>query len=855
MADKDLRDLLDGLFSDLPIEAAPTPDSSRDHVPGQKDELLARAVESITDAVIITDPNSIIQFVNPAAEQLTGYSMAELLGQTTDLFASGQDPSSLYEEMWETVMSGQAWHGELTNRRKDGTFYEAALTISPMLDEHGKVNQFVSVQRDIATVKQSETKYRTLFTHIADPIFIVDQETTRFLDCNQAALDRYGYTLDELQGMTLLQLYPAEEMENVQVKLGDAKTGILRHTHISKDGERLFVEIHSARIEHMGGNAWISIVRDITERQVPVLEQADLLTTLGRRNAQLQAAAQVSRAVSSILSLDDLLPQVVELIRTHLNLYYAGIFLVDESGEWSGEPGKWAVLRSGSGEAGRQMMTSDHKLEIGGTSMIGWCIANRKARISLRAGEEAMRFANPLLPETRSEIALPLISHNQVIGAMTIQDTGKAAFSQDDISILQTMADQLANAIENARLFQESGRQITELAIVNEISQAISSAFQLDELMETVRQQVNRLFDTTNFFIATYQEGSDKWQSTFHLEDGRRQASAWYGIKAGLTGHIIRSRQPLLFRSVQETIAFHQSQGASLIGETAHSWLGVPLVSGDKVVGVMAVQDYMREYLYSDQDLALFLTIAAQVAVALDSLRLLQETRRRAQELEVINRIGGAITSILDLDEVLYQIADTIKTHFKCYFVGISLLEEGRLVFHGGSTIGDSDVPLGLVGFDLGRGPSLIAQAARTGQPVLVNDVLADSRYLPLDELPDTRSELDLPIEVKGQVIGVLDVQSAQPDAFSPADVELLQSLANQAGIAIDNAHLFHETQVRAGREQILRQVATRVGGAPDVDTVMRTAVLEIGRILGRQTFIYLNDQEESSVSKSTKET
>ena len=194
-------------------------------------------------------------------------------------------------------------------------------------------------------------------------------------------------------------------------------------------------------------------------------ERERLLTALERRSAQLQTALEVSSAVSSILDPGELIQQVVNLVRERFELYYAGLFLVDQTGEWTGEPDRWVVLRAGTGEAGQKMLEQDHKLEAGGTSMIGWCVANKQARIALDVGEEAVRFENPLLPETRSELALPLISRRQVIGAMTIQSTQEAAFSEEDIAVLQGVADQIAIAIENARAYElerEAARQLRE---------------------------------------------------------------------------------------------------------------------------------------------------------------------------------------------------------------------------------------------------------------------------------------------------------------------------------------------------------------------------------------------------------
>ena len=173
------------------------------------------------------------------------------------------------------------------------------------------------------------------------------------------------------------------------------------------------------------------------------------------RTGQLLIAAKVSRAASTILEPDELCQQVVDMVRDRFDLYYVSLFLVDEKGEW-------ATLYAGTGEAGRVMLQAEHRLQVGSTSMIGWCIANQKARIALDVGSDAVRFDNPLLPDTRSELALPLISRTQVIGALGIQSNKEAAFSQEDITIFQAMADQVANAISNARLYDQLERELAE---------------------------------------------------------------------------------------------------------------------------------------------------------------------------------------------------------------------------------------------------------------------------------------------------------------------------------------------------------------------------------------------------------
>jgi GAF domain-containing protein len=180
---------------------------------------------------------------------------------------------------------------------------------------------------------------------------------------------------------------------------------------------------------------------------------------LERRELQIRTAAEISRAINVRLDTETILEEVVNLVKERFKLYYVGVFMLDERGQF-------ATLRVGTGEAGQEMVEDGHKLVVGGSSMIGWATAHRQARIALDVGEEAVRFENPYLPLTRSELALPIISEDRVLGAMSIQSTQPEAFDEDDIIVLQGIADSLATAIDNARLLrqtQESLRQIQAL--------------------------------------------------------------------------------------------------------------------------------------------------------------------------------------------------------------------------------------------------------------------------------------------------------------------------------------------------------------------------------------------------------
>jgi GAF domain-containing protein len=198
------------------------------------------------------------------------------------------------------------------------------------------------------------------------------------------------------------------------------------------------------------------------EKQRKILQETVQNRTLDiqRRLVQVRTAAEISRTISRIKNPDMIFQQVVELVKERFDLYYVGVFIVDPSR-------RYAVLRAGTGDAGRVMMEQRHQLAIGGNSMIGWCTSNRQPRIALDVGEEAVRFNNPFLPRTHSEVALPILSNTDVLGAMTVQSERSRAFDQNDIMVLQGIADSLAVAVENANLFNELNRNLEEISSLN----------------------------------------------------------------------------------------------------------------------------------------------------------------------------------------------------------------------------------------------------------------------------------------------------------------------------------------------------------------------------------------------------
>jgi signal transduction histidine kinase/DNA-binding NarL/FixJ family response regulator len=229
----------------------------------------------------------------------------------------------------------------------------------------------------------------------------------------------------------------------------NGKVEILEHA------EKYLRAYQQELVERLEGN--IRNLGSTVEKNKHLLQQNErMFSMLERRHKLLETAARVGQMVTSILDLDELLKQTVNVICSEFGFYYSGIFLVSDNEEW-------AVLRAGYGEAGKKMLGSNYRLHIDIKSMIGNAILSKKAQIALDAGGDEVRFKNPFLPNTRSEMALPLVFKSRALGAISVQSDKLSAFSEEDITSLQTMADQVAIAINNAQSMHKLEAASSEL--------------------------------------------------------------------------------------------------------------------------------------------------------------------------------------------------------------------------------------------------------------------------------------------------------------------------------------------------------------------------------------------------------
>jgi GAF domain-containing protein/HAMP domain-containing protein len=330
------------------------------------------------------------------------------------------------------------------------------------------------------------------------------------------------------------------------------------------------------------------------------LEQrvAERTHELVRRATQLEAASQVARDAATILDPDELLPRTVELIRERLGFYHASIFLLDDRKEH-------AVLRAATGEVGRQLIAQDFKLKVGEVGMVGHAAASGRPRIARDVQEDRFHFDNPLLPDTRSEVTLPLQIRGQVLGVLDVQSIQVGAFTDEVVAVLQTLADQVAVALDKARLFAESQEAL-------EATRRAYAAMSREAWIERMRAQPDLGYRRDRDGIST-------------------------------AGDVWRPRMEVALRTGETTLG--QGDDATT--------LTIPVKVLGEVIGVIDARKPDDAGAWTAEEVTLLETLTDQLSATLVSAQLFEDTQRRARDEQQLRTITAEVRDAPDLDAIL----------------------------------------------------------------------------------------------------------------------------------------------------------------------------------------------------------
>ncbi|RLC76579.1 MAG: hypothetical protein DRJ03_12090 [Chloroflexi bacterium] len=762
-----------------------------------------------------------ITLVSRKGREILGYKVGELLGRNWFDTCLSEDIREDVKHVFQQLMAGEIEPVEthensaLTKAGEERiiVWYNTVLT-----DETGKINGILSSGEDITerkraeegqrqalaealrathALRESEERYRELVER--SPQGIVVRQGDKYVLANQSFADMVGYSTDELLEFTPDEIYDLvhpDDHEMIAQRYKDRQAGKVvpdsyEHRFIRKDGETRWARATVTEVEVQGERAFLGIYLDVTERKRAEEEAR-------RRATQAALIYEVGQRVSGELELDTLLSEIVVAVQDAFGYYGVMLLLLDEECE---------RLTMQSIAGGYADVFPDGLWLAVGEGMIGRAAATGETQVSGDVSQHP-HFVRKAQEETRSELAVPIQSGERIIGVLDIQSDELDAFDEMDMAAMETLSTQIGAAIENARLLQDTRARAEELAVLNKLSQALTARLDVAHVLEEAYRGVSRLMDTTDFYIVLYQPDKEEIAFALDVIDGEIQ-KPYVTRRAGqgLAEHVIHTRAPLL---IQENLPeMLEEMGIELGRRPAFSWVGVPLIVGDRVLGMMAaIQSHAGSPAYGEHDRDLLLSVASQTATALQNAYLFEETQRRATQLALINDIAEKIAAALGLESVLERAARLVQESFGYHHVAIFTVdrEQGEIMMR--TRAGDF-VHLFPPDHRLKLGQGIVGWTGLHNETLLANDVDADPRYVNLypDVVP-TRSELCAPIGVGREVVGVLDVQSPQRDAFDENDVLVLETLADQIAVAIENARLYEE--ITGYAEQLEQRVQER---------------------------------------------
>ncbi len=636
-------------------------------------------------------------------------------------------------------------------------------------------------------------------------------------------------------------------------------------------------------------------VNSMTSR---LLENISLLEGRFReRTRDLEVAAEIVSIAVNMEDISALLDLAVRIIQERFDFYHVQVFLVDEYRTN-------ARLVASTGAAGQAMLNLNWALAVGSDSLIGQVTQSGEAAIVSVMGDGNTAYRpNPYLPETRSEMAVPMRHGAEIIGVLDIRSTSPNAFGEEDVRIFEVLARQLAIAVDNVRLLEETRQQVSRVeqlnrqltreawrdfldsqsAMLSGISGAGSisdidgepgafsvpievrgevigalttaplsdSAFDPDEITliqavaervalavenarlvtetQTSLEETRVLYDTgsaiadestakgildvlvehaasesVNFAQLFILNGKD-----WHVSDATiTVAASWTNDFApDLSGMRFTAEQYphwdelsttslLVIDDVEESPLLTEESCLGYMALGIKSLVVVPLEAGGIPTGALMFGSGSA-HRHSDRELRIYQNLAELATISLENIDLLQQTQTRARQLQISADVSRAVTSILDINQLLPRVVDLISDTFNYDHVQVYLLDEtGETALLRAST-GEVGRTMMNMNWSLNvDADSVIARVIVLAEPVIALDTVnAKVAHRPNPFLPNTRSEMAIPLVSRGEVVGVLDVQSNQPSAFDNEDLTVLTSLADQIAVALDNARLFEVTQ------------------------------------------------------------
>ncbi len=420
----------------------------------------------------------------------------------------------------------------------------------------------------------------------------------------------------------------------------------------------------------------------------------------------------------------------------------------------------------------------------------------------IREGEE--------IDQNETFMGVPILTDQKVIGAVSVQSYKRYAFDKDDLRMLQTLANSMSVALENARLFDETQRLLketeqraAELAIINSVQEGLASKLEMQAIIDLVGDKLRDVFNIHNVGIQLYDPQNDMIHYPYVIERGERFTIASRSPH-GFRKHVIKTRRPIVINQNMERVSA-EFGNPTMVGEDVKSGVWMPMVVNDEVTGIVSLQNIDRENAFSDSDVRLLQTLTNSMSVALENARLFDETQRllreteqRNAELAIINAIQRALASELDIHGIYDAVGEKLREIFDAQTISIysasfkKQMMYGEYNFEKGQRFGRFAVPFN----------SLYEYVLESEAPSFVHNDFPEfvkqfkDYTVPQGEMPKALITVPVYKNVEADIwVGVSIQNMDGGKIFDEADVRLLETVANSMSVALQNARLFDETQ------------------------------------------------------------
>ncbi|MBU0704840.1 MAG: GAF domain-containing protein, partial [Chloroflexi bacterium] len=474
------------------------------------------------------------------------------------------------------------------------------------------------------------------------------------------------------------------------------------------------------------------------------------------------------------LDFDQILRRTVESVNSRLQLDTFGFLLIDEEA---------GLVRLHPAFLGLPDEMADFSIPLG-EGITGWVAQTGRPLLASDVSKEP-RYRDAV-PGIRSEVCVPLKVGGKVIGVMDAESTQLDAFSEEHVRLFSTLAAQLGMALENARLFEETNRRLARTRLLQEVMQAVASTLDFDEVLTRVINTLHKSLDIPYLNFAFPDE--DKATMLVHPsmfgfaippKDFPRLP-----LDGSIIGRVYQTGEPLLISNVEQVPYYFE------VAPT-RSELAVPVRVGDQIIAVLNVES-PELGAFGEEDLRILSAVAAQLGIVLENARLFEETKRRLAEARLIQEVMLAAASTLDFNLVLERVVKALNRALGIFHLGFLVPNERNDALVPHSFLADLEE----AAFQVSIEGSLLGQAYRTGQPVMVRDLVQEPAYREI--VPGARSALAVPVRVGGCVVAVLYAQSPQAGAFDEDELRLFTTIAGQLGVTLENARLYQRLEVQA---------------------------------------------------------